>query len=32
MPPAFDIIPFLVPLALAFVSLGLLIFFDKEPT
>lgn len=30
MAPAFEFWPFAVPLALAFVALGLLIYFDKD--
>lgn len=30
MAPAFEFWPFAVPLALAFVVLGLLIYFDKD--
>lgn len=30
MAPAFEFWPFTVPLALAFVAMGLLIYFDKD--
>lgn len=30
MSPAFEFIPFAIPLALAFIALGLLIYFDKD--